>query len=136
MQTLKELLKNDIFAARAGVELLVVEPGYARARMEVTPEHLNAGGVCQGGALFTLADLAFAAVANSRQNLTLSLNANMTFLRAVSSGFVYADAREVYSHRRVPFIEVRLSDEKGELIAMMTSSGYRKNDALPVDGLM
>lgn len=49
MQTLKELLKNDIFAARAGVELLVVEPGYARARMEVTPEHLNAGGVCQGG---------------------------------------------------------------------------------------
>lgn len=136
MQTLKELLKNDIFAARAGVELLQVEPGYARARMEVTPEHLNAGGVCQGGALFTLADLAFAAVANSRQNLTLSLNANMTFLRAVSSGFVYADAREVYPHRRVPFIEVRLSDEKGELIAMMTSSGYRKNDALPVDGLM
>ena len=136
MQTLKELLKNDIFAARAGVELLVVEPGYARARMEVTPEHLNAGGVCQGGALFTLADLAFAAVANSRQNLTLSLNANMTFLRAVSSGFVYADARAVYPHRRVPFIEVRLSDEKGELIAMMTSSGYRKNDALPVDGLM
>lgn len=136
MQTLKELLKKDIFAARAGVELLQVEPGHARARMEVTPEHLNAGGVCQGGALFTLADLAFAAVANSRQNLTLSLNANMTFLRAVSSGFVYADAREVYPHRRVPFIEVCLSDESGELIAVMTSSGYRKSDMLPVDGLM
>ena len=136
MKTLKDMLSHDRFAAEAGVELLEVREGYAKARMLVTDKHLNGGGVCQGGALFTLADLAFAAVANSRQNLTLSLNANMTFLRAVSSGFVYADAREVYPHRRVPFIEVRLSDEKGELIAMMTSSGYRKNDALPVDGLM
>lgn len=82
MKTLKELLAKDHFAANAGVELLEVSPGYARARMLVTVKHLNAGGVCQGGALFTLADLAFAAVANSHLKLTLSLNANITFLRS------------------------------------------------------
>lgn len=79
MGTLKDLLGNDHFASAAGVELLEIQPGYAKARMLITPNHLNAGGVCQGGALFTLADLAFAAVANSHQKLTLSLNAHITF---------------------------------------------------------
>lgn len=77
-----------------------VREGYAKARMQVTEKHLNAGGVCQGGALFTLADLAFAAVANSRRQLTLSLNAQITFLSAVAHGWVYAEAEEVFSHAR------------------------------------
>ena len=65
MEKYKEFFKADCFAMNAGVELIEVKPGYAKARMLVTPDHLNAGGVCQGGALFTLADLAFAAAANT-----------------------------------------------------------------------
>lgn len=102
MTTLKEFLKTDRFATCTGVELLEIKPGYARARMEVTDRHLNGGGVCQGGALFTLADLAFAAVANSRKKLTLSVNANITFLRPAKLGYVYADATEVFNHHRIP----------------------------------
>ena len=126
MEKYKEFFKSDRFAANAGVELLEVKPGYAKARMLVTEEHLNAGGVCQGGALFTLADLAFAAAANSHDQLTLSVNANITFLRSVKEGYVYAEAVEVFNHHRIPFIEVRITDEAGELIGVMTSSGYRK----------
>ena len=36
MATLKEFLKADRFATCAGVELLEIKPGYARACMEVT----------------------------------------------------------------------------------------------------
>ena len=126
MEKYKEFFKADRFASNAGVELLEVRPGFAKARMLVTEEHLNAGGVCQGGALFTLADLAFAAVANSRDQLTLSINANITFIRSVKEGHVYAEAIEVFNHHRIPFIEVRLTDDVGELVAVMTSSGYRK----------
>ena len=46
MATLKEFLKADRFATCAGVELLEIKPGYARACMEVTDRHLNGGGVC------------------------------------------------------------------------------------------
>ena len=127
MEKYKEFFKSDRFATNAGVELLEVKPGFAKARMLVTEAHLNAGGVCQGGALFTLADLAFAAVANSHDQLTLSINANITFIRSVKGGYVYAEAVEVFNHHRIPFIEVRLTDEAGELIGVMTSSGYRKN---------
>lgn len=133
MGTLKELLGNDHFACAAGVELIEVREGYARARMLVTERHLNAGGVCQGGALFTLADLAFAAVANSRGKLTLSLNANITFLRPVRQGYVYAEAIETFNHFRVPFVEVRITAETGELVSTFTSSGYRKNEKLPTN---
>ena len=135
MGTLKELLDDDHFASAAGVELLQVSEGYAKARMMVTERHLNAGGVCQGGALFTLADLTFAAVANSRGKLTLSLNANITFLRPARLGYVYAEAVETFNHFRVPFVEVRITDEAGELISTFTSSGYRKNEDLPIDSL-
>lgn len=133
--TLSELLQNDRFAREAGVELLDIRPGYAKARMEVTPRHLNAAGVCQGGAIFTLADLAFAAVANSYSQVTLSLSAGITFLKAVSSGWLYAEAREIHHHPRVPFIEVKVQQENGELVAILTSSGYRKKDVLPYEGL-
>ena len=124
---------NDRFAREAGAEILTIEPGYAKVRMKVTPAHLNAAGVCQGGALFTLADLAFAAVANSYTQITLSLSANITFLKAVSCGWLYAEAREVHHHNRIPYIEVHITQEDGTLVAIMTSSGYRKKDTLPVD---
>ena len=119
MEKYKEFFKADRFAANAGVELLEVKPGFAKARMLITSEHLNAGGVCQGGALFTLADLAFAAAANSHDQLTLSINANITFLRSAKEGYVYAEATEVFNHHRIPFIEVRITDEMGELIGMI-----------------
>lgn len=56
---MKEFLKNDRFAAMAGVELLEVECGYAKARM--------------------------------------------------------------------PFIEVSVTDEAGEVLAVYTATGYRKS---------
>ena len=46
---IKDFMKNDRFAANAGIELMEVSEGRAKARMTVTKEHLNAGGVCQGG---------------------------------------------------------------------------------------
>ena len=127
--TLKDFLNNgDRFAAGCGARLVEIAPGTATAIMEVTPSHLNAGGVCQGGALFTMADLAFAIAVNMHGVLTFSTSANITYLRSVSSGYVYAEAQEIVDHKRMPFVEVRITDDEGTLVAIFTSSGYRKND--------
>ena len=131
--TLIDFFKKDRFAVSAGCELLEVRTGYARARMLVTPGHLNGGGVCQGGALFTLADLALAAAFNSHLVLTLGTSANITFVANVSRGYVYAEAREVVDHHRMPYGEVRVTDETGRLLAVFTSSGYRKQGAALTD---
>ena len=51
---IKTLLNRaDRFAANAGCQITEVDERHAVAVMTVTAEHLNGGGVCQGGALFT-----------------------------------------------------------------------------------
>ncbi len=124
--TLKEFFDRDRFAAMIGAELIEIRQGYARARMLVTPEHLNGAGQCQGGALFTLADLAYAAAVNSHLTLTVAISTNITYVANVSQGYVYAEATEVVNHHRVPYTEVRITSEDGRLLAIFTSTGYRK----------
>lgn len=135
MKTLKMMIEDD-FATSMGIEVVTICSGCAKLRMKVTEKHLNAGGVCHGGAIFTLADLAFAAAVDSHLKLTLSLNAMITYLKAAKPGYVYAEAVEVSNHEKIPYVEVSVRDEAGELIARLISSGYRKREDMDVSGLM
>ena len=127
--TLKEFFKGDRFAVLAGCELLDIRQGYARASMTVAEHHLNGGNFCQGGAIFTLADLAFAAAVNSHLVLTVSTSSNISFFRSVPLGeTIYAEAHELVDHKRMPYAEVRITDSQQRLVAIFTSSGYRKQD--------
>lgn len=130
--TPQEFFQNDIFAARAGIELIEVKEGYSKAQMVITEEHLNAGKRTQGGAIFTLADLALAAAANSHGVLSFSLSSNITFLRSSGSGdILYAEARERYMGRTTGHYQIDITNQKGDLIATFESSVFRKGDALP-----
>ena len=131
--TIYEFLENDVFAVEAGIELLEVGNGTARARMEILQRHLNGGGVCQGGAIFTLADLAFAAATNSHAQLTFSIQSNIQFFKSESHGFLYAEAKEIFNHGKLASAEVRITNEDGELIAMFNGMGYHKGAPLPFD---
>jgi len=131
MPDLRSFFGGDRFAARNGIELVEVEEGRALARLTVSGEHLNAAAVVQGGAVFTLADFAFAAASNSRGNVALAIEAHVTFLRAVRSGVLHAEAKEEGGSRRLSTCTVRVTDEKGELVALFTGTAYRKDDPLP-----
>ena len=127
MNNLKDFLnKGDRFAATNGMQLTDVREGYARAEMKVEKRHLNGAGVCQGGAYFTLADLAFAAVTNSRGNVTLGIQNSITFLQSAHEGdTLIAEAEETFNHHRLPFCEIRVSNQHGDLLCVVTGSAYR-----------
>ena len=130
--TPQEFFKKDLFAGKTGVELIEIKEGYSKARLVITEEHLNAGHRTQGGALFTLADLALAAAANSHGVLSVSLSSNITFLRGSGVGdTLYAEARERYVGRTTGYYQIDVTNQKGELIATFESSVFRKGDALP-----
>ena len=135
--TLKDFLtQGDRFAADNGCLLKEVREGYARAEMLVTEHHLNAGGVCQGGAYFTLADIALAAVMNSRGTLTFGLENNIVFLKSARVGdTLIAEATEVYNHNKIPYVDVRVTNQHGDLCCVVTGLAYRKNADLPIDTL-
>ena len=136
--TLLELLNaTDRFANGAGVRLTEVGEGFARAEMTVEERHINGGGVCQGGAIYTLVDLAFAAVANSRGTLSLGTNYNITFLHSAMLGDkLTAECTEVCDHHKLPYFEVKVKNHNGCLIAAMTAQGYRTKRDMPFDALM
>lgn len=122
------LNNNDIFARDNGARITELREGYAKAEMTVEKRHLNGGGVCQGGALFTLADLAFAALANSGNRLTLSIQSNISFLKpAFEADHLTAEAIAVVDHHRTPYCEVKIRNQNNDLICALTGVGYRKD---------
>jgi len=125
-QALKDFFLRDEFARQNCIEIVEIAEGYAHTQVRIEPRHLNAGGSVQGGVLFTLADLAFAAATNSHGTLTVTSTANITFIRGTSAGIISAQAQELINHRHLPFCEVRIKDESGNLLAVFTASGYRK----------
>ena len=130
--TPQEFFRKDLFADKVGVELLEIKEGYSKASLLIKEEHLNAGHRTQGGALFTLADLALAAAANSHRELAFSLSSNITFLRSSGPGdILYAEARERYAGRSTGYYQIDITNQKGELIATFESSVFRKGDTLP-----
>ena len=130
--TPQEFFKNDRFADSVGIELTEVKEGYSKAQLTITDIHLNAGNRTQGGVLFTLADLALAAAANSHGTLAFSLSSNITFLRASGTGdTLYAEARERYTGRSTGYYQIEITNQRGELIATFESSVFRKSDPLP-----
>ena len=135
--TLKDFLtQGDHFATDNGCQLKEVRDGYARAEMLVTEHHLNAGGVCQGGAYFTLADIALAAVMNSRGALTFGIENNIVFLKSARVGdTLTAEATEVFNHHKLPYVDVRITNQHGDLCCVVTGLAYRKASDLPIDAL-
>ncbi len=125
---LLEFLSNDRYARLTGIEVIEIREGYCRAKMEIRDEHLNAANVVQGGAIFTLADFAFAGASNSRGQLSLAINANITILKGKSSGILYASAKEVAEPKRIGAYDVTVTDENDEIIAKFSGLVYRKNN--------
>ncbi len=128
----KEFFKLDRFATENGIELIDIREGYGKARLVVGPQHLNAGNTTQGGAIFTLADLALAAAANSHGTLALSTTSNITFLRSSGPGdTLYAEAKERYAGRKTGHYQVDVTNQNDDLIATFEATVYRKNIELP-----
>ena len=135
--TLKDFLnEGDRFAAGSGARLTAITPGAATAVLKVAPEHLNAGGVCQGGAIFTLADLVFAAVVNQRENITFAINSTIYYHVSAREGdTLTATGRMSCDHHRIPTVEVEVTNQDGVRIATFTGQAYTGRTPLSFDAL-
>ncbi|MEN6379418.1 MAG: PaaI family thioesterase [Methanofastidiosum sp.] len=130
MDFIKDFSENDKFAKQLGIELVEVSKGRAKAKMKIRNVHLNAVNTVHGGAIFTLADFAFAIAANSHGNIAVALNVNISFLKAVPEGTLFAEAEEVSINPKIATYMIRVLNEYNELIATFQGMAYRKEKAL------
>jgi acyl-CoA thioesterase len=129
-KTAREFFANDRYAALTGVEIVEAGKGYCKTSLKLEDKHLNAANVVQGGAIFTLADLAFAIASNSHGQLALAINVNISYLNSVSSGTLYATATEVNEPNRLGAYDVLVTDDRQRVIARFNGMVYRKKQLL------
>jgi acyl-CoA thioesterase len=131
---LVRFFEKDRFAAENGMRVVEVRIGYARTEMETCPRHLNAIGIVQGGAVFTLADLAFAACSNSHGVVAVACQVDITYFQAVREGRLMATAEEIARTHKLSTCLIRVTAEDGRLVALFKGVAYIKGTPIPFDG--
>ncbi len=132
METIKKFFKNDTFAEYVGIELLEVAKGRAKAKLEIKKKHLNGVNIVHGGAIYTLADLVFAVASNSHGNVAVAINGSIAYLKAVTGGTLFAEAKEVSINPKLATYKVSVTDERDNTIAIFQGMVYRKKDKIPL----
>jgi len=126
MESIRQFLKNDKFAEHVGIELLEVSRGRARAKMQIKEHHLNGLKIVQGGAIFTLADLALAAANSYDGIIAVGINASISYLKATRAGTLIAEAREISRSHKFATYTVNITNLDGEVVAIFQGMVYRK----------
>ena len=127
IRTLEEaraFFAGDLYAtALSGISITEIGENYAKCEMPITPMHRNAAGAVMGGAVFTLADFAFAVAANLGGVLTVTTTASTQFIGACKGEVLIAEAHLLKDGRRNCFFEVTVKDDLDNLVAVVTSTG-------------
>jgi acyl-CoA thioesterase len=117
---------NDAWAQEAGIELIQVSAGRSKLRMRIAGWHKNSHGTVHGGAIFTLADTAFALASNSHGVPAAAINAHISYVKSASAGTLFAEAEEFSVSPRIATYTVTVTDDAGEKIAIFQGMAYRK----------
>ena len=115
----------DRFATENGITLDELDSEHAVTSMTLSPRHRNAFGGVMGGAIFTLADFAFAALTNDRERVTVAQQVSISFLSAPKGDRLVATARYRKDGRNSCVVNVDVADDKGRDIAQFVGTGFK-----------
>ena len=123
LEEARAFFAGDRFATENGAVIDEIGKHYAICSMELTPHHLNAAGRVMGGAVFMLADFAFAVASNFGHPADVTTTSQSTFLRPSQGKMLYAKSQELRRGRTAVYYETSVTDDTGALIARVTASG-------------
>ena len=123
LERARAVFGKDRFAVETGCVIEEAEAGRARCSLAVETRHRNALGTPMGGAVFTLADYAFAVASNFDRDVYVSTSADVHFLTAARGSTLFAEAKEIRCGRRTCLFDVTVTDELGTQVAYLTIAG-------------
>ncbi len=112
---------------RLGFRIGAVHDTGAEALLEVDPDLMRTGEIVHGGVLFTLADSVAANLAlhSFAPHSATTTDASIRFLKAVAGGKVQARATITHAGNRTRLIEVKLTDDADDLVAVYQANFLR-----------
>lgn len=120
-----EILEENAYVKLLGIEIEGISTGHCRGRMKVMENNINPYGALHGGSLYSLADIVAGTAACTYGNYVVTASGNMNFLLpAADIPYVYCQADVVRQGKRLAVYDVRISDEKGNILETATFSFY------------
>lgn len=116
---------GDRFATESVMTLEELDESHAVTSVEIGARHRNALGGVMGGAIFTLADLAFAALTNDRERSVVAQQVSVNYLAAPKGGRLVATARYKKDGRSSCVGNVDIVDDSGREIAQFVGTGFK-----------
>jgi acyl-CoA thioesterase len=127
-EVLKIMLKKDRFTEWLGLQIDEYREGYCKLHFRVNDDMLNGFSIIHGGVLFAASDSAFAFACNSHGNITVALDASISFARPASSGeLLTVEATEVFLGNKIGIYDIRTTKENGDLVALFKGTAYRSS---------
>ena len=115
----------DRFATENGITLDELDGEHVVTSMTISERHRNAYGGVMGGAIFTLADFAFAVLTNDRERITVAQQVSVSYLSAPKGGRLIATARFRKDGRSSCVVNVDVADDEGRDIAQFVGTGFK-----------
>ena len=117
---------TDYFAEALGIQVSEIKDGYAKVTMKVRKNHTNALGFTHGGAIFSLADYAFAQACNYGDNVAVAVQVSINFLRpSVEGDLLTAEAVRVSDGKTMGLYQVMVKKEQ-KIIASFSGLAFKK----------
>lgn len=129
----QKIFANDTFATETtGIHIDYVDEDTTVCSLQLDNRHLNAKGSVMGGAIFTLADLAFAIAANSsilaeqKESLQwVSSSSTIHFLSSPKGNSLIATTTRIKQGRTQALYQVSITDSTNRQIALVTTTGTK-----------
>jgi len=121
----REYFSGDKFATDNGMSIDELDEVHSVCSLTVTERHRNAFGGVMGGAIFTLADFAFASLTNDRERLTVAQQVSINYLSAPKGEKLIAKATYRKDGRNSCVVDVDVSDDLGRDVAQFVGVGFK-----------
>ena len=119
------MFSKDLYATKlSGIKIDEIGKDYAKCSMILTENHKNAYGGVMGGAIYTLADFAFAVASNyDKEQASVSLSSQASFMSATKGAILFAEAKLLKDGKRNNFFEVTVTDDLDKHVAIVHFTG-------------
>jgi acyl-CoA thioesterase len=128
---IRNKIEEDKFSKLMNIKLIELKKGYSKLSMIIKEDMINFHGVTHGGAIFTLADAAFAAAANSHGRPALALGMNINYcIPSKKDMQLIAEGFEESLGYKTGLYRIEVKSEEGQLIATAQGIVYRKEGTI------
>ena len=116
-QVMRQTVADNMYMQFMGIELLVLEEGYAKGRMKFNRSICNPYEMIHGGALYSFADTVAGTAACMAGRYVTTVSGTMNFLAiAENTEYVYCEAKALRKGSHLTVFEARITNDDEKLI--------------------